>query len=51
MTSATGKGKGSKIGPSCQRIVLKNCRHGKGGVKNLLKKLLTSFMDGPKHEK
>ena len=38
--------KGSKIGQNCRRIVLKNCRHGGGGVKNP-EKLPTSFMNGP----
>ena len=40
MTSAIGRGEGSKIGPNCQWIVLK------GGVKNP-GKLQMSFMDGP----
>ena len=30
-------GEGSKIGQNCQQIVLKNCRHEWGGVKNLEK--------------
>ena len=41
-----GNWEGSKIGQNCRRIVLKNCRHGRGGVKNP-EKLPTSFMDGP----
>ena len=36
----------SKIGPNCQRIVLKTVDMGEGGVRNL-EKLPTSFMDGP----
>ena len=41
-----GGGEGSKIIQNCRRIVLKNCRHGGGGVKNS-EKLPTLFMDGP----
>ena len=37
---------GLTIGQDCRRIVLKNCRHGGGGVKNQ-GKLPTLFMDGP----
>ena len=46
MTSTIGMGEGSKIGQNCQKKVLKNCRNGGGGVKNL-DKLLNLFMDGP----
>ena len=43
----TWEGEGSKIGQNCQWIVvLKNCRHGGGGIKNP-EKWPTSFMDGP----
>ena len=38
------QGGGTKISQNCRRIVLKNCRYGRGGVKNP-EKLPTSFMD------
>ena len=41
-----GGGEGSEIGQNSPRIVLKNCRHGGGLVKNP-EQLPTSFMDGP----
>ena len=36
----------ARRGQNCQRILLKNCWHGGGGVKNP-KKLPTLFMEGP----
>ena len=45
MTSAIGRGKGSKIGLNCQQIVKKNWQTWVRGVKKP-EKLPTSFIDG-----